>query len=166
MNDADVIWLAGLLEGEGSFGVINFGNGSRGYGSAAISLNMKDRDVVERAAALMEATSIHEAKPKKAHWSTTYQFKITGKKAIRIMQLILPYMGKRRSEAIMDCIDHEAEKPQRGSVGERNAMAKLTPAQVRRIRKSPLPGHVLAQELNVSQAAISLVRNRKNWAHI
>jgi hypothetical protein len=127
---------------------------------------MSDRDVVERAARLVEATSITTTKPRKAHWSVTYQWKITGKKALKIMMEILPHMGERRSAAIMDAIDHEAEKPEYNSRGENNGMSKLTPAQVRRIRKSPKPGHVLAHELNVSGATISLVKSRSTWADV
>ena len=43
----DIAWLAGLLDGEGSFSVI--ANGS----APGIKLGMKDKDIVERAALLM-----------------------------------------------------------------------------------------------------------------
>ena len=170
MEHDDILWLAGLLEGEGWFGVMNApwqreGAGV-GYGIAAISLNMKDRDVVWRAAVLMGATRIVEVNPKKSHWSTTYQIKIVGQKATRVMMALLPHMGERRSIQIKDAIDHEAGKPERHQRGESNVNAKLTADQVRRIRVSGKRGVDIANELGVSQATVSLIRHRKTWPKV
>jgi transcriptional regulator len=42
-------------------------------------------------------------------------------------------------------------------------MVKLTEAQVRYIRSSPLSQRKLAKELGVTQPAIGMIRRRVNW---
>lgn len=91
----DLLWLAGLLEGEGSF------DAHRGK-YPRIRLAMTDRDIVGRAASLMDATirlSLHPA-PNKATWHT----EISGKRAALIMAEILPHMGARRSGKIAEVL--------------------------------------------------------------
>jgi hypothetical protein len=91
----DLLWLAGLLEGEGSF------DAHRGK-YARIRLAMTDRDVVGRAATLMGAQfrlALHPA-PAKATWHT----EISGPRAAEIMAEILPHMGARRSQKIADVL--------------------------------------------------------------
>ncbi|AYN58510.1 HNH endonuclease [Arthrobacter phage Liebe] len=91
----DLLWLAGLLEGEGSF------DAHRGK-YPRIRLAMTDRDVVGRAASLMDAKirlSLHPL-PAKATWHT----EISGARAAEIMRLILPHMGARRSQKIAEVL--------------------------------------------------------------
>jgi len=91
----DLLWLAGLLEGEGSF------DAHRGK-YPRIRLAMTDRDVVGRAASLMDAKirlALHPA-PAKATWHT----EISGTRAAEIMRQILPHMGSRRSGKIADVL--------------------------------------------------------------
>lgn len=87
----DTLWLAGLLEGEGSF------DAHRGR-YPRIRLAMTDRDVVGRAASLMDSKirlALHPA-PAQATWHA----EISGARAASIMREILPYMGTRRSGKI------------------------------------------------------------------
>jgi len=87
----DVLWLAGLLEGEGTF------DAHRGK-YPRIRLAMTDRDIVGRAASLMDAKirlSLHPA-PAQPTWHT----EISGERAAAIMREILPFMGTRRSGRI------------------------------------------------------------------
>jgi len=58
--------------------------------------------------------------------------------------------GRRRSD---DCLPK----------GTDCSWAKLTEEQIDRIRQSDLPQKVLAVELGVSQALISMIRTRKRW---
>ena len=94
-NRDDLLWLAGLLEGEGSF------DAHRGK-YPRIRLAMTDRDVVGRAATLMDAKirlSLHPA-PAKPTWHT----EISGERAAEIMRQILPHMGTRRSGRIAEAL--------------------------------------------------------------
>jgi hypothetical protein len=90
-TQADLIWLAGLLEGEGTF------DSHRGK-YPRVRLAMTDRDVVGRAASLMDTgirLSLHRA-PNQPTWHA----EISGARAAEIMTALLPYMGNRRSGKI------------------------------------------------------------------
>jgi hypothetical protein len=95
-RDCDEAWLAGLLEGEGSFGILR----SDGNAYPAIKLEMSDADVVRRAADLLGAPSLQTRAPRKAHWRTTYVAAITGERAAVWMRSLAPLMGDRRSRSI------------------------------------------------------------------
>ena len=97
MNRDDLIWLAGLLEGEGCFD-LHRGKYPR------IRLGMKDRDVVGRAATLLGSrlrVTLHPA-PKAAMWHT----EVSGAEAIRLLWELLPHMGARRSAKIAEILGH------------------------------------------------------------
>jgi hypothetical protein len=98
MNRDDLIWLAGLLEGEGTFDLQR-----RRY--PRIRLAMTDRDVVGRAATLMGTKvrlSLRQA-PNKPTWHAEVQ----GPRAVSLMEALLPHMGARRSQAIATILaDH------------------------------------------------------------
>jgi hypothetical protein len=87
----DLLWLAGLLEGEGSF------DAHRGK-YPRIRLGMTDRDVVGRAASLMDASIRLSLRP--APNQPTWHTEISGARAAAIMAEILPFMGSRRSGKI------------------------------------------------------------------
>jgi hypothetical protein len=94
-TERDVVWLAGLLEGEGAF------DAHRGI-YPRIRLAMTDRDVVGRAASLMDTElrlSLHKA-PAKPTWHS----EISGPKAAAIMRELLPHMGARRSGRIAEVL--------------------------------------------------------------
>ena len=101
MSRDDLIWLAGLLEGEGCFD-LHRGRYPR------IRLGMKDRDVVGRAATLLGArvrVTFHPA-PKAAMWHT----EISGAAALDLLTALLPHMGVRRSAKIAEIIGHATLK--------------------------------------------------------
>src|SRR5690606_12530806 len=88
MDRDDAIWLAGLLEGEGSF------DAHRGK-YPRVRVGMTDRDVVGRAASLLGANVRLSLKP--APMKATWQAEVSGEKAAAVMREILPFMGARRS---------------------------------------------------------------------
>lgn len=118
-------WVAGLLEGEGTF------TDAGGY--PAISATMCDRDVLERAAAILGITKVS---PKDVErnarngWSPAFEIGITGARAAELMRQLRPYMGTRRSSEIASalaayhpirltkapehCIASDCEEPHRG----------------------------------------------------
>lgn len=98
----DAAWLAGLLEGEASFDVRGPGNRLR------IRLAMTDRDVVERAARLLDPhpdsptprLSLVMEEGAKALWVTS----VGGDRAAEVAKAILPFMGARRSARIAETL--------------------------------------------------------------
>ncbi|MFG3715820.1 hypothetical protein [Micromonospora sp. NPDC047730] len=93
----DVIWLAGLLEGEGAFDL------QRGR-YPRVRVAMKDRDVVGRAATLMGCSVRLSLRPppQAAMWHAEIQ----GPAAEAVMRAVLPIMGARRSAKIAEVLGH------------------------------------------------------------
>lgn len=95
----DLLWLAGLLEGEGTF------DSQRGK-YPRIRLAMTDRDIVGRAASLMDTSVRLQYRPAPA--SPTWHAELQGERAASVMRAILPYMGSRRSGRIAEALSvHE-----------------------------------------------------------
>lgn len=96
MTDIEIAWLAGFLEGEGSFGV-------SGKHTIGIWLQTTDGDVIEKAAKLM-GSLVHGpytrpsdiGKNRKPVFTTT----LCSSKAADVMRLIRPHMGARRGAKI------------------------------------------------------------------
>lgn len=87
----DLHWLAGLLEGEGSF--------LKGPPSAprhpVLALQMTDEDVVVRVAKMF-GRKAGCWQPREVRWQATYMVRITGSKAVAWMTALKPLMGRRR----------------------------------------------------------------------
>ena len=90
-NRENVIWLAGLLEGEGTFD-LHRGKYPR------VRVAMTDRDVVGRAATLIGSRVRLSLKP--APYKASWHAEVTGQKAVAVMEAVLPFMGARRSAKI------------------------------------------------------------------
>lgn len=108
MDLEDKIWLAGLLEGEGCFD-LHRGKYPR------VRVGMSDRDVVGRAATLFGSKVRLSLKPRPN--SAMWHAEISGSKAERVMNEILPYMGARRSAKIAEILGwaHFPETVARGA---------------------------------------------------
>lgn len=91
----DLLWLAGLLEGEGAFDL------SKGR-YPRIRLAMTDRDIVGRAATLMD-TSLRLSL-KQAPAAPTWHSEVSGPRAEAIMRELLPFLGTRRSQRIAEVL--------------------------------------------------------------
>lgn len=87
-------WLAGLLEGEGTFVRVTSKNPT-----VSVSCEMSDRDVIEAVSTLIGATSVtvvDTERKRRRGWSVTYKTAIRGGRAVELMKLIHPVMGERR----------------------------------------------------------------------
>jgi hypothetical protein len=96
-ESAGLAWLAGLLEGEGTFAIQR---DSTEIAYPRISLTMCDRATVERAARLMGAPSVTRKEPRDPDWSVSYFAAITGHQAATWMHQIRGLMGARRRASI------------------------------------------------------------------
>jgi hypothetical protein len=96
-EDCAVAWLAGLLEGEGTFAINRY---SPEIAYPVISLKMCDPGVVARAARLLDAPSVQRREPRQEGWSPTYVAAISGQAAAIWMRRLRSLMGTRRRAAI------------------------------------------------------------------
>ena len=88
-------WLAGLLEGEGSF------HTTGGY--PVVKLTMCDRDIVTRVAELLGDTRVWDMTQDgdaERGWSPTWATGLAGARAADLMRTLRPLMGVRRGAAI------------------------------------------------------------------
>jgi hypothetical protein len=108
MKTQDIHWVAGLLEGEGSFLMRK----NRGYrGSIAIALQMTDEDVIQKAASLLRGKVYGPHGPYGQSKKVTWQVVIFGKSAAEWMMTLYPLMGKRRRERIEELLTFWKTQP-------------------------------------------------------
>ena len=98
MADSNLYWLAGLLEGEGCFAMRSDGH------NPIIQLIMTDLDVVIKAAQIMGCHKVVKNKQDSRGGKALYRTVLYGINAVELMRKLLPYMGKRRTEKIKECI--------------------------------------------------------------
>lgn len=107
MNREELFWLAGWLEGEGSF--ISSSNGQT---RCVIRAASTDLDVIKKVANLLGGIVHKENKRPngKEHWKTVYCTAQYGKKAKNLMLEMYPIMGNRRKIQIDNAVNNY--KPQ------------------------------------------------------
>jgi len=94
-------YLAGLLEGEGSF----LQPPPSSPNQSAVVLPMTDEDVVRRAALLLEAGCQVVANRPRPHYKTIYVTRVRGRRAVEVMEALYPLMGARRQRQITAAIE-------------------------------------------------------------
>ena len=102
MNQIEVAWLAGLLEGEGCFCI-------KSSGGAYINVSMTDEDVVRRVHSLTGVGTVitHQRPNRKRVWT----WRTGDREAVdQLAKTLLPHMGERRSAKIRDLIAHLQSK--------------------------------------------------------
>lgn len=104
MDPCDLHWLAGLLEGEGSFFTEKIRSETR---YAVIEVTMTDEDVVKRAAGLMDVSVAFRHAPAKimAGHKPTYRARLRGRRAEDLMRQLMPLMGQRRASRIKGILE-------------------------------------------------------------
>jgi hypothetical protein len=104
MLERDLYWAAGLLEGEGYFGV------RRANRDLVIQVGMTDSDVIERMQRVLDCGSI---KQRRLHSGKICHTLTIARQADakRVMELVLPLMGNRRAERIRACLAARALVP-------------------------------------------------------
>ena len=97
MKAAQVAWLAAIIEGEGWIGFNISHYKAKAYSCPCVEVAMNDRDVIQRVAFLMD---VHVLGPYRygTHTKSHYQAQVYGKEAIRVIRLVLPWLGQRRTK--------------------------------------------------------------------
>lgn len=108
-SSEEIAWLAGILDGEGSFLLNRSIVGGKVYLYPKIIVGMTDLDVIERVADLF-GTSVYEPpkmKDRKRLWRATIQ----GAGAVELMRLLRPWMSERRGEKIDELVAYWESRP-------------------------------------------------------
>lgn len=99
IKENDLYWLAGLLEGEGSFTI------KANKISVCISVEMTDKDIIERAANIVGKGNIYYCKARKSNYKSSWKWNLTyPTDCFKLMNLLIPLMGERRSAKIKECL--------------------------------------------------------------
>lgn len=150
MTELELAWLAGLLEGEGSF--------CKGPPSAPnrprIALQMTDEDVVRRAAYLMVIGYVCESQNKRRpDWKPTFRVMLRGRTAVALMKQLRPLMGARRQQQIDVAIASYTD------LRPGDNTRKLLDQDVLEIRRAfNVSDTVLSRRFGVSRTQVRLIR--------
>jgi len=161
ISSLDIAWLAGLYEGEGSFG---WAHGPRS------DLLMTDRDVMERVSRLICGRRLWQKtlRPSDGR-KPQYRIAIYGPTAVGLMMTLFSLMGRRRRGRILELIRAWKVLPGRRR-GARNHNSKLTDQAVRAIRQlrsvDPIPYTRLAPLYGVSPKTIRMAALALSWQHV
>ncbi|MFD4428405.1 hypothetical protein, partial [Nocardia sp. NPDC058497] len=110
-TEVEIAWLAGLLEGEGSFAMIRSRVGGKVYRYPHIIVNMTDRDVIARVAGLFGG-SVYDVPRYIEGRKLAYRAQITGSGAAQWMKDLYPWLGKRRRSRIDEVLaEYRAQEP-------------------------------------------------------
>lgn len=148
IDELTLHWLAGLLEGEGSFTAGIPANPAK----PIISLQMTDEDVVAKVAAIFQVKYHQVEMNHEKGWRDTYRLRIAGKKAVAVMKLLRPLMGERRQGQIdkaLACYNGDTRKV-------------ITLEQIEDIRNRSQNGEnvlTLAREYGISKSLAYAIRN-------
>lgn len=155
INHDDTLWLAGLLEGEGTF------YKDTNQNTCLLSIEMTDRDIIERVANILNSNVISIKSRKKKH-KDTYRVRIKGYVAINIMKKIFHLMGKRRKEQIITAIEY-------WNNNHSSRMYILNEEKVIKIKtmlKNKVPNALIAKEFNIKPSAVCSIKSGRRWKHV
>ena len=89
-----LLFLAGLFDGEGSFGFWSKGKGRKSF---QCSVEMCDKDSVQKFADFFGGIIV-KPKVRKFHWTQTYKWRLSGGRAYECVNMMIEYMSIRRQE--------------------------------------------------------------------
>jgi len=97
LEDIDLMWVVGLLEGEGSFYVASHGGQLR----PKVVCNMTDEDVISRLHITTGIGSVSVYKYKRPNCKDAYHWQVAAvQDVLALCKLVRPHMGKRRQGQI------------------------------------------------------------------
>jgi hypothetical protein len=94
-REQKILVLAGVFDGEGSFGVWSRGKGRAKH--LQVKVDTTDADMVARFHEMWGGMFFTHT-PKQEHYKHLFRWKITGEKAWQCLKEMIPYMCQRRRE--------------------------------------------------------------------
>jgi hypothetical protein len=99
----DIYWLAGMLEGKGSFYTYTKKNLKQSLTYPEFTFQSVDRDITRRVARITKS-NISAVKPYGSSKQLSYKIRLCSTRAIQWMMTIYPIMGIRRKARIKNII--------------------------------------------------------------
>jgi len=96
----DLLWLAGILEGEGTFALIHH---ERNVGTPRVQMRSADRDVIERVVKIVGQGKVGGPYRKTGaapHHAPMWGWIASSKESLKLMSVLFPHMCLRRREQI------------------------------------------------------------------
>ena len=131
LSEIEIAWLAGLIEGEGNFG-LDSRSAKRYKVSTAppspfLRISMTDQDIIERVSKLVNKKCFSPTRLTAAG-KRVYTVHIGDRTTLTtLLPRLFPYFGKRRQEAVQECLDALTEWEIWYTAGNRREMAKQGP---------------------------------------
>lgn len=101
MTEAQVAWVAGIIEGEGCF-VFNNMNG-KAIASVRISVGMTDKDVIDELLNITGIGNIRFKKKQKEHWKDSWTWFVQKQEEqMALINVILPWLKSRRTAKALE----------------------------------------------------------------
>ena len=91
---SELAYLAGVFDGEGSFG--NWSRGTDKGREFRVSIEMADSDVILRFLTHFQKGTITLRPPRQEGYKTLYHWRVCRDKGKEVVRLMLPYLSKRR----------------------------------------------------------------------
>jgi len=113
----EIAWIAGLLEGEGSFGLGAVSQGKRGgelVRQLRITCAMTDEDTIEKLHRLCGGTRNKESRldPRRSYAKPLYVWNLTRRKeVVALLECIRPHMSERRGLRIDELLQYNLDHP-------------------------------------------------------
>lgn len=110
-----LLFIAGLFEGEGWFGINRRKNNWKS--TAVLEVQMTDLDCIQKFQKYLEIdTNVFKRNYKqKEHYKDVYRFVIKGYRALHLMEEMLPYLGIRRKEQYYNVVKSIGDGPKNWS---------------------------------------------------
>lgn len=142
-------WLAGLLEGEGSFCKPS----PSSKGASCISLQMTDEDIVSRVSDIF-GVKYHKVKKTKTHFKQSFIVTKRGFGAIQLMKMLKPLMGLRRQQQIEEAI-------KASTVRQKKIVKSNQIKEVWFLSQSGLTQSQIAKKLELCRETVNRILNKK-----
>ncbi len=155
IGELDLHWLAGLLEGEGSFLA---GPPSRPT-HPIVAVEMTDEDIVARIAQLWGCS--YQLWPRrKSHHKDTFRVRLTGGSAVAAMRAVYPLLGNRRRQQIDTALACYVQKS-RG--GQNKKITAEQAAEIRERRDLGESAQLIADDYGVTKWNVYAIAQGRSW---